>query len=159
MQLWVASQPTYSESLEKKITADPRLQQLLPYQDQIVAKAGQLAGNVGAVVAEVAVGTVQFFLQLGIMLFAMFSFLMNGRPILDKMPRPTPLSTNDKSLLIGKDTEMPALLVMLTTLGGLASLGVAGILIGPIIGALFIAVWAVWGSAIQETKDSDANPA
>ena len=54
--------------------------------------------------------------------------------------------------LIGKDTEMPDLLVLLTTLGGLASFGVAGILIGPIIGALFIATWQLWGGAFNEAR-------
>ncbi len=54
--------------------------------------------------------------------------------------------------LIGKDTEMPDLLVLLTTLGGLASFGAAGILIGPIIGALFIATWQLWGGAFNEAR-------
>ena len=52
--------------------------------------------------------------------------------------------------LIGKDTEMPDLLVLLTTLGGLAAFGFAGILIGPIIGALYVAVWKRWCSAFDE---------
>jgi predicted PurR-regulated permease PerM len=54
--------------------------------------------------------------------------------------------------LIGKDIEMPDLLVLLTTLGGLASFGAAGIVIGPIIGALFIATWQLWGSAFNEAR-------
>lgn len=57
-------------------------------------------------------------------------------------------------VLIGKDTEMPDLLVLLTTLGGLAAFGPAGILIGPIIGALFIATWQMWGAAIDESRTS-----
>jgi predicted PurR-regulated permease PerM len=53
-----------------------------------------------------------------------------------------------RPFLIGKDTEMPDLLVMLSTLGGLAMFGAAGILIGPIIGALYITAWKLWGSAM-----------
>ncbi|CAN5797357.1 hypothetical protein BH11VER1_BH11VER1_33990 [soil metagenome] len=53
--------------------------------------------------------------------------------------------------LIGKDTEMPDLLVLLTTLGGLAIFGIVGIIIGPVVGALFVAVWQLWGNAIDET--------
>jgi predicted PurR-regulated permease PerM len=56
-------------------------------------------------------------------------------------------------LLIGKDTEMPDLLVMLSTLGGLALFGAAGILVGPIIGALYITVWKLWGSAMDVPDD------
>jgi predicted PurR-regulated permease PerM len=57
-----------------------------------------------------------------------------------------------RPLLIGKDTEMPDLLVMLTTLGGLALFGAAGIIIGPIIGALFMTIWKLWGSAMDEAR-------
>ena len=64
-----------------------------------------------------------------------------------------------RPLLIGKDTEMPDLLVMLSTLGGLALFGAAGILVGPIIGALYITVWKLWGSAMDVPEDvAEANP-
>lgn len=56
-------------------------------------------------------------------------------------------------LLIGKDTEMPDLLVLLTTLGGLTVFGIAGVVIGPIIGSLFIAVWSLWGQAMDDGGD------
>ncbi len=56
--------------------------------------------------------------------------------------------------LIGKDTEMPDLLVLLTTLGGLAAFGAAGILIGPVIGALFLATWQLWGGAVDDARNS-----
>ena len=55
-----------------------------------------------------------------------------------------------RPLLIGRDTEMPDIVVMLTTLGGLALFGISGLLIGPIIGALYITVWNICGSAIDE---------
>ena len=55
-----------------------------------------------------------------------------------------------RPLLIGKDTEMPDLLVLLTTLGGLALFGAAGLLVGPIIGALYLTVWRLWGDAMDE---------
>jgi predicted PurR-regulated permease PerM len=59
-----------------------------------------------------------------------------------------------RPLFIGKDTEMPDLLVMVTTIGGLALFGAAGIVIGPITGALFTTVWSLWGAAIKESKSS-----
>jgi predicted PurR-regulated permease PerM len=58
-----------------------------------------------------------------------------------------------RPLLIGKDTEMPDLLVMLSTLGGLALFGAPGILVGPIIGALYITVWKLWGNAMDVPDD------
>ena len=38
------------------------------------------------------------------------------------------------------------------TLGGLALFGAAGIVIGPLIGALSLTVWRLWGSAIAEAR-------
>jgi predicted PurR-regulated permease PerM len=57
-----------------------------------------------------------------------------------------------RPVLVGKDTKMPDLLVLVTTLGGLILFGAAGIVVGPIIGALFIVVWDLWGSAFEEAK-------
>jgi predicted PurR-regulated permease PerM len=57
-----------------------------------------------------------------------------------------------RPLLVGKETKMPDLLVMVTTLGGLALFGFAGLLVGPIIGALFMTVWRLWGSAYEEAR-------
>jgi predicted PurR-regulated permease PerM len=57
-------------------------------------------------------------------------------------------------MLIGKDTKMPDLLVLLATLGGLMFFGAPGILIGPIIGALFLAAWQMWGGAIDEARNT-----
>jgi predicted PurR-regulated permease PerM len=49
--------------------------------------------------------------------------------------------------LVGKDTEMPDYLVLVATLGGIALLGVNGFIIGPIIAALFMAVWDIVADA------------
>ena len=54
--------------------------------------------------------------------------------------------------MIGKDTKMPDLMVLLATLGGIMVFGAAGILIGPIIGALFLSAWQMWGAAINESE-------
>jgi predicted PurR-regulated permease PerM len=46
-----------------------------------------------------------------------------------------------RPLLVGKDTRMPDYVVMITTLGGMAALGVNGFVIGPAIAAMAMAVW------------------
>ena len=45
-----------------------------------------------------------------------------------------------RPLLVGKDTRMPDYLVLVSTLGGLAVFGVNGLVIGPVIAAMFIVV-------------------
>ena len=49
------------------------------------------------------------------------------------------------------------LLVLLTTLGGLAVFGIPGMIIGPIIGSLYVAVWQLWGSAVDEARVETEN--
>ena len=49
-----------------------------------------------------------------------------------------------RPLLVGKDTEMPDLLVMLSTFGGLTLFGAIGLVLGPVIGAVFIAMWQIY---------------
>ncbi len=52
--------------------------------------------------------------------------------------------------LVGKDTEMHDLFVLFGTLGGLTMFGMLGIIIGPIISALFITIWEIYGDVFQD---------
>jgi predicted PurR-regulated permease PerM len=258
---WITAQMGQPGSLRQQLEADPDLKRLLPSQEEINAKAGQLVAKTGAFVADALVatveGTAQMVLMLFVMLYAMFFFLVHGKDVLDAVLRFLPLAETDKDrllgiyasvgratlkgtviigiiqgglaalsfwvagidgvvfwgvvmavlsilpgigsalvwvpaviylaingqmgaaigvalwcaivvgtvdnflrpMLVGKDTEMPDLLVMLTTLGGLAAFGAPGLLIGPIIGALYMSIWQLLGSAIDETRDEAHTPA
>jgi predicted PurR-regulated permease PerM len=46
-----------------------------------------------------------------------------------------------RPVLVGKDTKIPDYIVFISTLGGMAIFGLAGFVIGPVIAAMFIAVW------------------
>ncbi|MBK9574734.1 MAG: AI-2E family transporter [Rhodoferax sp.] len=50
-----------------------------------------------------------------------------------------------RPILVGKDAGMPDYLVMIATLGGMAVFGINGFVIGPVIAAMFIAVWHIYG--------------
>ncbi len=52
--------------------------------------------------------------------------------------------------LVGKDTEMHDLFVLFGTLGGLTMFGLLGIIIGPIVAALFITIWEIYEDAFQD---------
>lgn len=52
--------------------------------------------------------------------------------------------------LVGKDTQMPDLLVLLSTLGGLSVFGISGIILGPMIATLFAAVWGLYRKSFAE---------
>ena len=50
-----------------------------------------------------------------------------------------------RPLLVGKDTRLPDYLVLTTTLGGMAVVGINGFVLGPTIAAMFVAVWHIYG--------------
>lgn len=73
-----------------------------------------------------------------------------------------------RPLIVGSDTKMPEVLVLLTTLGGLFMFGAIGLLMGPLVGALLMAAWAVYRRvfeaelAVQSVggaQSGDADPA
>lgn len=61
--------------------------------------------------------------------------------------------------LVGKDTQMPELLIMLSSLGGVAMFGMLGLIIGPILGALFITVWEIYGRVFADVLPRGARGA
>ena len=88
-----------------------------------------------------AVGTALVWLPVALYLFAIgatwqaialivFGVFVVG--LVDNVLRP---------LLVGKDTKMPDYVVLLSTLGGMTVFGFNGFVIGPIVAAMFMAVW------------------
>jgi predicted PurR-regulated permease PerM len=77
----------------------------------------------------------------GVVLIAYGAFVIG---LVDNLLRPA---------LVGKDTEMPDYLVLLSTLGGIAVFGLNGFVLGPVIAALFIAVWDIFSASRQAAQD------
>ena len=61
-----------------------------------------------------------------------------------------------RPLLVGKDTQMPDYIVLMSTIGGMAIFGINGFVIGPVIAALFMAAWGLF--AASNEKDGNAPP-
>lgn len=68
----------------------------------------------------------------GIILILVGIFIIG---MVDNLLRPT---------LVGKQTNMPDYLVLISTLGGLAVFGINGFVLGPLIAALFLTVWKIY---------------
>jgi len=58
-----------------------------------------------------------------------------------------------RPLLVGKDTQMPDYVVLISTIGGMALFGINGFVIGPVVAALFMAVWSLF-AASNESADA-----
>lgn len=75
----------------------------------------------------------------GVMILAILCGAVAGN--LDNILRPR---------LVGKDTEMHDLFVLFGTLGGITMFGLLGIIIGPIVTALFITIWEIYGDVFKD---------
>ena len=76
----------------------------------------------------------------GVILIAFGLFVIG---LIDNILRP---------ILVGKDTQMPDYVVLISTLGGIALFGLNGFIIGPVIAAMFIAAWDLFSSS-KETDN------
>ena len=51
--------------------------------------------------------------------------------------------------LVGREAQLPDLMILFGTLGGLALFGAIGLIIGPIIAALFVTIWDIYGKVFH----------
>jgi predicted PurR-regulated permease PerM len=49
-----------------------------------------------------------------------------------------------RPILVGRDTKLPDWMVLLSTLGGIAMVGINGFVVGPLIAVLFVAFWQIF---------------
>jgi len=59
-----------------------------------------------------------------------------------------------RPILVGHQARLPEFVVLIATVAGLKLMGLTGIIVGPIIAALFMAVWIIAG----ERRDRDGKP-
>jgi Predicted permease len=49
-----------------------------------------------------------------------------------------------RPILVGRDTKLPDYIVLFSTIGGISLFGINGFVIGPLVAALFMAVWQIF---------------
>ncbi len=257
---WVAAQVGQAGSLGERLEALPFYDQVAPYKDQILVKAGEVAGSVSNFLVDglsaFTRGTMRFLFLSFVTLYALYFFLMDGGRVLERILWYLPLEASDKQLmlakfssvtratlkstavigglqgglgglcfwaagidsalfwgtlmaglsvipglgtgvvwvpaviilfathhtltailvaawfavvvsnvdnllrprLVGRDTELPELLIFLSTLGGISLFGILGFMIGPVIAALFVTVWEIYGRAFAAILPTFAQP-
>lgn len=57
-----------------------------------------------------------------------------------------------RPILVGKDTRLPDFVVLISTVGGMALLGLNGFVIGPMIAALCITLWQLFSTDNQKQE-------
>jgi predicted PurR-regulated permease PerM len=71
------------------------------------------------------------------------------------------VSTIDNFLrprLMGRGARMSDLLILLSTLGGIMLFGAVGFIVGPIVAALFVTVWHIYGEAFRDWLPDKQGP-
>lgn len=61
-----------------------------------------------------------------------------------------------RPILVGRGSKIPDAIILLATIGGLASFGISGFVIGPIVAAFFLSLWTIFGERYQ--KELTAKP-
>ena len=59
--------------------------------------------------------------------------------------------------LVGQDVKLHQLLIFFSTIGGLLLFGVMGFILGPILAALFVTAWEMFGTAFQSALTEPAS--
>ena len=145
---WIQKQIAEPGAFSDLLVSIPFYDQLQPYRNQIIEKAGELVGSLSGYLinnlSSGAKGTVSFLFSLFILLYTMFFFLLDGKKLLEKMLYYLPLQDRDEQRMLNKFTS-----VTRATLKGTA---VIGILQGGAAGAAF---WVVgipsalfWGTVM-----------
>lgn len=65
--------------------------------------------------------------------------------LLDNLLRP---------ILVGHDAKLPEFIVLISTIGGLALMGLNGVVIGPIIAAMFLSVWTLFADQRETDQET-----
>jgi len=60
-----------------------------------------------------------------------------------------------RPILVGRDTKLPDWMVLLSTLGGIAMVGINGFVVGPLIAVLFVAFWQIFGREFNPGNQPD----
>jgi len=61
-----------------------------------------------------------------------------------------------RPILVGKDTKLPDYIVLISTIGGMAIFGINGFVSGPVIAAMFIAVWDIFAATSEAQAEQPA---
>lgn len=135
---WIERQITQGGPLDQRlrqlplVDRIPTLQKLIPTSEQLATRAGEAVSGVASFLlhglAQAGLGTLGFFLQLFVMLYALFYFLADGPAILARILYFVPLAPEDQDLLlerfvsVGRATLKGSLLIAAIQ-GALAGVG------------------------------------
>ena len=108
----------------------PFYEQLLPYREVILEKAGQLVGSISKLIANglssATLGTANFLFMSFVFLYTMFFFQMDGPALIRRILYYLPLGSDDENRMLEKFTSVTRATLKGSLLIGLLQGGLAG---------------------------------
>ena len=146
---WIGRNLSQPDELTRRLEELPFYDRLEPYRDDILTKAGELAGSISnwlvAALSQATMGTVQFLFLFFVMLYSLYFFLTNGRAVLDRILWYLPLEDRDERRMLEKFLSV--------TRATLKGTGLIGVVQGTLGGAAFAVVGVdsavFWGAVMM----------
>lgn len=128
---WIKQAMDQPGEIESYLQHLPFYEQLLPYRETILQKAGQLVGTISKFLvgglSQATLGTVNFLFMAFVFLYTMYFFQMDGDKLVRKILYYLPLNSRDENLMLDKFTSVTRATLKGTLLIGLLQGGLAGI--------------------------------
>lgn len=145
---WIERQVSGAGSLPEILDRLPFQEQIEPFRDTLMTKAGEIVAGAGAFVFDSVTsltrGTVALLMQIFVLVYALFFFLIDGEALLRRILYYLPLDEDDERLLLDRFTSVSRATLKGTLLIGLAQGGLAGaaFAVAGVEGAVF------WGAVM-----------
>lgn len=128
---WIEHQISEIGTLSQLLQSLPFYETIEPYRNQIISKAGKLAGSMSGFIIDklssATIGTVNIIIDAIIMLYCMFFFLMEGDRILKKILYYLPLEDHYERRILDKFTSVTRATLKGTLFIGVLQGGLAGL--------------------------------
>ena len=128
---WIEQQISEPGTLSQSLQSLPFYETIEPYRNQILSKAGELAGSIGGFIVDkltsATMGTFNTIIDVLIMLYCMFFFLIEGDGILKKAVYYMPLEDHDECRILDKFTSITRATIKGTLVIGVLQGGLAGL--------------------------------
>lgn len=109
-----------------------------------------LWGAVMALMAIIpAVGPGLIWVPAGLFLLVTGSFVPALVVLIGGAAVVSPVDNLLRPMLAGREAQMPDALILLSILGGIGAFGIAGVIVGPVLAALAMAVWDIFAEEYE----------
>jgi predicted PurR-regulated permease PerM len=143
---WVQEQISKPDDFLSKLKALPFADQIDPYRDQVLEKAGQLVGQITGFLIDslqsAAIGGVNFLFFVFVLLYTMYFFLIDGEKLIQKILYYLPLEDADEQRMLVRFTSVARATLKGTAVIGFLQGGLAGIAFA-VVGIPSAVFWGV----------------